>query len=386
MTTSSVNPPQPKSLPGVAILGLTVHNVTMQTALAAMDGFFAAGSPAPCGHGGRLHARDGAGRCGPPRHRQRRGPGDARQRRRLVGLQTGGRARCRSASPGSRSSSSCAAARRRPAIASSSSARGRAWRRRRRRRCGRNIRARRSSARGTAIFKPDETDALVAEIREAQADAVFVAMGIPKQEKWIAAHRDRLGRGRADRGGRHVRCAVGQCAARAEGDAAARAWSGCGGCCRIRARSAKSCCCRVSCAWCVRPASREPDERGCRTAAAVTGRRHRTAGEPHPLRRGPERRQADPDRRAGRRGCPSGARPGARTGPLRRLYRPRRPAASDVQPDALLLAVPKRKRACAASAPSFRGRPARPLRRPVRPDPRRVRYRPSSRRNRRGAL
>ncbi|MCW3099510.1 MAG: N-acetylmannosaminyltransferase, partial [Chthonomonadaceae bacterium] len=43
------------------------------------------------------------------------------------------------------------------------------------------------------FFKPDETDALVAEIREAQADAVFVAMGIPKQEKWIAAHRDRLG-------------------------------------------------------------------------------------------------------------------------------------------------------------------------------------------------
>lgn len=42
-------------------------------------------------------------------------------------------------------------------------------------------------------FTREETDAVVDEIRAASANVLLVAMGIPKQEKWIQAHRDRLG-------------------------------------------------------------------------------------------------------------------------------------------------------------------------------------------------
>lgn len=41
-------------------------------------------------------------------------------------------------------------------------------------------------------FSPDESDAIVKEIRSAKPDILFVAMGIPMQEKWIFRHMDQL--------------------------------------------------------------------------------------------------------------------------------------------------------------------------------------------------
>ncbi len=40
---------------------------------------------------------------------------------------------------------------------------------------------------------PEEEDALVARVREARPDVLFVAWGAPAQELWIARHLDRLG-------------------------------------------------------------------------------------------------------------------------------------------------------------------------------------------------
>lgn len=42
-------------------------------------------------------------------------------------------------------------------------------------------------------FSTDDLDKIVQNIAEAKPDVLLVAMGIPKQEKWIQAHRDRLG-------------------------------------------------------------------------------------------------------------------------------------------------------------------------------------------------
>jgi N-acetylglucosaminyldiphosphoundecaprenol N-acetyl-beta-D-mannosaminyltransferase len=44
-------------------------------------------------------------------------------------------------------------------------------------------------------FRPlssDEDDALVQRINEARPDVLWVALGLPKQERWIFEHRDRL--------------------------------------------------------------------------------------------------------------------------------------------------------------------------------------------------
>jgi N-acetylglucosaminyldiphosphoundecaprenol N-acetyl-beta-D-mannosaminyltransferase len=46
---------------------------------------------------------------------------------------------------------------------------------------------------GDGYFGPDEEPSVVAAIRAAAPDALCVALGIPKQEKWIAHHRDELG-------------------------------------------------------------------------------------------------------------------------------------------------------------------------------------------------
>lgn len=43
------------------------------------------------------------------------------------------------------------------------------------------------------FFKPEDGDGIAADIRACRADIVCVALGIPKQEKWIAAHREALG-------------------------------------------------------------------------------------------------------------------------------------------------------------------------------------------------
>jgi N-acetylglucosaminyldiphosphoundecaprenol N-acetyl-beta-D-mannosaminyltransferase len=43
------------------------------------------------------------------------------------------------------------------------------------------------------FFGDAETPAILEAIRRCQPDVLCVALGIPKQEKWIAAHRDALG-------------------------------------------------------------------------------------------------------------------------------------------------------------------------------------------------
>lgn len=43
------------------------------------------------------------------------------------------------------------------------------------------------------FFGPDDEAAIVEQIRGARPDVVCVALGIPKQEKWISRHRDGLG-------------------------------------------------------------------------------------------------------------------------------------------------------------------------------------------------
>jgi N-acetylglucosaminyldiphosphoundecaprenol N-acetyl-beta-D-mannosaminyltransferase len=42
-------------------------------------------------------------------------------------------------------------------------------------------------------FGPEDEPALIARIRDARPAVLFVAFGIPRQEKWIRAHMDELG-------------------------------------------------------------------------------------------------------------------------------------------------------------------------------------------------
>ncbi|MCS7065132.1 MAG: WecB/TagA/CpsF family glycosyltransferase [Fimbriimonadales bacterium] len=42
-------------------------------------------------------------------------------------------------------------------------------------------------------FQPDEEPALLEQIRTARPDVLLVGMGMPRQEKWIARHKDSLG-------------------------------------------------------------------------------------------------------------------------------------------------------------------------------------------------
>jgi len=42
-------------------------------------------------------------------------------------------------------------------------------------------------------FKPDQEAEIVAQIKAAKPDMLFVAMGIPKQEKWITRYKDEIG-------------------------------------------------------------------------------------------------------------------------------------------------------------------------------------------------
>ena len=43
------------------------------------------------------------------------------------------------------------------------------------------------------FFKPEDNAAIIAAIRAAKPDLLLVALGVPKQEKWIAAHLAELG-------------------------------------------------------------------------------------------------------------------------------------------------------------------------------------------------
>jgi N-acetylglucosaminyldiphosphoundecaprenol N-acetyl-beta-D-mannosaminyltransferase len=60
-----------------------------------------------------------------------------------------------------------------------------------------NLRKRYSGANvvGTrdGYFKPEQEQEIVAQIKAAKPDVLFVAMGIPKQEKWITRYKDEIG-------------------------------------------------------------------------------------------------------------------------------------------------------------------------------------------------
>jgi N-acetylglucosaminyldiphosphoundecaprenol N-acetyl-beta-D-mannosaminyltransferase len=42
-------------------------------------------------------------------------------------------------------------------------------------------------------LSPEETSTIIRKIKDATPDLVFVSLGCPKQEKWMAAHRDEIG-------------------------------------------------------------------------------------------------------------------------------------------------------------------------------------------------
>ena len=60
---------------------------------------------------------------------------------------------------------------------------------------------------GAYAGSPADADApdILARIRQARPDILFVAYGTPRQDLWIAAHRDGAGRARDDGRRRHVR-------------------------------------------------------------------------------------------------------------------------------------------------------------------------------------
>ncbi|MNY09921.1 putative N-acetylmannosaminyltransferase [compost metagenome] len=45
----------------------------------------------------------------------------------------------------------------------------------------------------SGFFRPEEEEAIRAEIRAARPDVLLVALGVPRQEKWIAEHQAALG-------------------------------------------------------------------------------------------------------------------------------------------------------------------------------------------------
>ncbi len=190
--TSSINTPPRKPLPSVSILGLSVHNVTMASALDAMDGFVQAGSPHhvitadasmlvlaqedkalhDIVSGADLVTPDSVGVLWAAKQYGRP------LQERVSGVEIVEQLCRRSAETGYRLFFLGAA----PGVAAKAAEQMR-------------LKYPGTQIVGTrdGYFSQDESEALVAEIREARPDALFVAMGIPKQEKWIAAHRDRLG-------------------------------------------------------------------------------------------------------------------------------------------------------------------------------------------------
>lgn len=192
MSTIPVMSSTPSALPTVHILGLPVHDLVMESALEVMDGFVRAGKPhhiitadasmlVMAQEDSALHAiiqeadlvtPDSVGvlwaakSYGKP------------LRERVSGVEIVERLCARSAERGYRIYFLGAA----PTVADQAAAQMRA------RYPGTQIVGTRDG-----YFKPEEVDGIVAEIRACQPDILCVAMGIPKQEKWIAANRQRLG-------------------------------------------------------------------------------------------------------------------------------------------------------------------------------------------------
>lgn len=189
---SSVLPLPLRSLASIRILGLPVHNVTMEEALEAMDGFIRSRTPhhiitadasmlalaqedAPLRAivaGADLITPDSAGvlwaakKIGMP------------LRGRVSGVEIVERLCALSPERGYRLYFLGAA----PGVAEQAAER---------------MRARYPGVQivGThdGYFQAEENAALVEDIRCCRPDVLCVAFGIPKQEKWIAAHRERLG-------------------------------------------------------------------------------------------------------------------------------------------------------------------------------------------------
>ncbi len=192
MTQTPLDPNSPSSLSSVQILGLTVHDVTMASALSAMDGFIRAGSPHhvitadasmlvlaqddealhEIVRSADLVTPDSVGvlwaakRLGRPLQERVSGVEIVEQL-----------CRC-SAEKGHRLFFLGAA----PGVAVQAAEKMR-------------LKYPGAQIVGTrdGYFSAEESGALIEQIREARTDALFVAMGIPKQEKWIAKHRDQLG-------------------------------------------------------------------------------------------------------------------------------------------------------------------------------------------------
>ena len=136
--------------------------------------------------------------------------------------------------------------------------------------CASATRACRSSAATSPPFRPlteDEEDAVVAEIDGSGADVVWVGIGVPKQEKWMAAMRERLAGAGARRRRRRLRLPRRPRPAGARLDAGGRAGVGLPARHASRAGSGGATCATTRASSAASPGS------GCATGASATSER-----------------------------------------------------------------------------------------------------------------
>ena len=191
-TTASCKQTLEPVIPSVEILGLPVHNVDMDSALAAIDSFVSAGTPhhivtadasmlVTAQDDSELHeiilradlvTPDSIGVLWAA------GRNKSPLRERVSGVEISERLCAGSGERGYRLYFLGAA----PGVAEQAADRMRATY------PGAQIVGTRDG-----FFTPADTEAVVEEVRSSRANILLVAMGIPKQEKWIKAHRDSLG-------------------------------------------------------------------------------------------------------------------------------------------------------------------------------------------------
>jgi N-acetylglucosaminyldiphosphoundecaprenol N-acetyl-beta-D-mannosaminyltransferase len=192
MTQTTADRPEPAAPPAVQILGLPVHNVTMAAALDAIDAFVQRGSPhhiVTADASMLVMAQEDAAlraiiACAELITPDSVGVLWAAKRRgmplpeRVSGVEIVARLCALSPERGYRLYFFGAA----PGVAEQAAER---------------MRARHPGAQivGTrhGYFREEERETIVEEIRRSRPDVLCVALGIPRQEKWIAANRDRLG-------------------------------------------------------------------------------------------------------------------------------------------------------------------------------------------------
>ncbi|HZT43155.1 MAG TPA: WecB/TagA/CpsF family glycosyltransferase [Chthonomonadaceae bacterium] len=188
MTVSAPSSP----LPSLSLLGAPIHNVDMETALEILEGFIQEGGPhhvvtadssmlVMAQEDAALRAIIGLAELVTPDSTgilwaARRHGSPLRER--VSGVEIVERLCARSATHGYRLFFLGAA----PGVAEQAADRM----------CARYPGAQIAGARH-GYFSEAETPALLEEIRSCHPDVLCVAMGIPRQEKWIAAHREALG-------------------------------------------------------------------------------------------------------------------------------------------------------------------------------------------------